>query len=461
MKPRTGQEERPGMAWPWNRLSQQRSPYTGVQPRDLGRWRLNTDRFLRVLRALVSVGERLQNSPSQEHPPPREDLASDIVLDELSAHTARGRLQVERVSYAEGRGNLILSYPSRSSGRSNPTVAFVGAHLDVVPADPKDWRRQPFELQVEGNRLYGRGVTDCLGHVAVLTDLFAQLAVSEVELGHSVVGVIIADEELSNTHGVGIGQLVKDGRLDHLKNGPLYWIDSADFGPTTATAGMALWRLAIEGKGSHSGFPQNGINAAELATEVVRALQQWFYAHYPTHPKEHEYGFRAPSSFKPTRVQVENDTLTKIPSTARIEGDIRLTPWYDPDEMKKGLAAFLKTLDVSQLPVFGPGRYTCNGQVGTARFEMLGVPSGGMACDLTSVGYRALTQAIAAVRPDSRPFALTGSLPYVRFLQEHDFDVQITGFGRNEAYHAPNEFADLSHMRDGFRILCHLLRHFG
>ncbi len=449
------------MAWPWKRWRRQRSVHTGGQSRDLSQWTLNTDRFLRVLRALVAVGERLQNSPSQEQPPPQEDLAGDIVLDELSAHTARGRLQVERVSYTKGRGNLILSYPGRSVGRPHQTVAFVGAHLDVVPADPKDWQRPPFALQVEGDRLYGRGVTDCLGHVAVLTDLFAQLAESEVELDHSVVGVVIADEELSNTHGVGIGRLVKDGRLDHLKNGPLYWIDSADFGPTTATAGMALWRLAIEGKGSHSGFPQNGINAAELATEVTRALQQWFYAHYPVHPKEQEYGFRAPSSLKPTRVQVENDTLTKIPSTARIEGDIRLTPWYDPDEVKKGLMAFLETLDVSQLPVFGPGRYACNGQVGTARFEMLGTPSGGMACDRTSDGYTALAHAVTAVRPDAQPFALTGSLPYVRFLQEHDFDVQITGFGRNEAYHAPNEFAELSHMQDGFRILCHLLRHFG
>jgi acetylornithine deacetylase/succinyl-diaminopimelate desuccinylase-like protein len=73
----------------------------------------------------------------------------------------------------------------------------------------------------------------------------------------------------------------------------------------------------------------------------------------------------------------------------------------------------------------------------------------------------ALAEAIAAVRPESRPFSLTGTLPYVRFLQKHGFDVQITGFGRMETYHAPNEFAELSHMRDGFRILCEVLARFG
>lgn len=33
----------------------------------------------------------------------------------------------------------------------------------------------PFKLIVEGDKLYGRGTTDCLGHVALLTDLFAQV----------------------------------------------------------------------------------------------------------------------------------------------------------------------------------------------------------------------------------------------------------------------------------------------
>ena len=29
------------------------------------------------------------------------------------------------------------------------TVAFVGSHLDVVPANPETWERNPFKLHVE------------------------------------------------------------------------------------------------------------------------------------------------------------------------------------------------------------------------------------------------------------------------------------------------------------------------
>ena len=38
-------------------------------------------------------------------------------------------------------------------------------------------------------------------------------------------------EESTAIPGVGVDMLVKDGKLDHLKNGPMYWVDSADINP--------------------------------------------------------------------------------------------------------------------------------------------------------------------------------------------------------------------------------------
>ncbi|MBI3304164.1 MAG: hypothetical protein HYZ72_19035, partial [Deltaproteobacteria bacterium] len=90
---------------------------------DLTAWRLNDDRFLRALGGMMAVCERLQNSPLKDAPSPQEDLAGDVVCQELEPLARKGKLRVERVSYAEGRGNLILTYP----GRTARTVAFVGA----------------------------------------------------------------------------------------------------------------------------------------------------------------------------------------------------------------------------------------------------------------------------------------------------------------------------------------------
>jgi len=48
------------------------------------------------------------------------------------------------------------------------------------PPSPKD------------DRLYGRGTTDCLGHVALITELFIQLAEKKPKLKYSVAAVFIA-----------------------------------------------------------------------------------------------------------------------------------------------------------------------------------------------------------------------------------------------------------------------------
>lgn len=68
---------------------------------------------------------------------------------------------------------------------------------DVVTANPESWSFDPFKLTREGDKLLGRGVTDCLGHVALLAELFRQLAVHRPPLKATVMGVFIANEENS------------------------------------------------------------------------------------------------------------------------------------------------------------------------------------------------------------------------------------------------------------------------
>jgi hypothetical protein len=74
----------------------------------------------------------------------------------------------------------IHAYTYTHSGKPDaPYVSFVGSHLDVVPANPDDWDFDPFQLHVDGDMLKGRGVTDCLGHVALLTELFRNIAIKK------------------------------------------------------------------------------------------------------------------------------------------------------------------------------------------------------------------------------------------------------------------------------------------
>jgi acetylornithine deacetylase len=79
----------------------------------------------------------------------------------------------------------------------------------------------PFTLSIDGDKLGGRGTTDCLGHVALVTELMKKLGETKPDLKSTVVAVFIANEESSIITGVGIDALVQDGLLNKLKEGPM------------------------------------------------------------------------------------------------------------------------------------------------------------------------------------------------------------------------------------------------
>ena len=89
-----------------------------------------------------------------------------------------------------------------------PTVLCYG-HFDVQPADPLElWESAPFEPEIRGDRLYGRGVADDKGQLYLLLAAARELAQAgelpvnvrfacdgeEETGGHSIVEFLEADE---------------------------------------------------------------------------------------------------------------------------------------------------------------------------------------------------------------------------------------------------------------------------
>jgi len=429
----------------------------------VGDLELNQERFLALLGKLVGESKQLQNSPSQGLVP-REDAASDHVLSLLAPYTTQngGVLEVERVTFVEGRGNVIVKYPGTDPEK---ICSFVGSHLDVVPADPSGWERDPFQLFVEGDTLYGRGTTDCLGHVALLTDLMVSLAELKPKLTSSVVVVFIANEENGSFPGIGIDQLDKEGYLDSLKKGPLFWIDSADSQPCIGTAGNTQWRLKVTGKLFHSGLPHKGINSIEMAMDVMNYIQRRFYADFPRHPKEIEYNYATPSTIKPTQIRCTPGALNQLPPECILEGDIRLAPFYDIKKVMSTIDTYVADINADPSIVAAEGEHGAHakyvlpdeGKQGVVELKWMGEGENGIACNLESVGYKALLKATESVIGKATPYAIGGSLPLVRELQDSGYDVQISGYGFSSRYHADNESASLDAYRQATRICSKLV----
>ncbi|CAN0908185.1 Acetylornithine deacetylase [Linum grandiflorum] len=420
---------------------------------------LNRDSFISLLEKLIGESEHVQNNPPELIP--QEVRVANHVLEVLrpfSTETGGGPLILNHASYSPGRSNLIVEYPGTEPGK---VLSFVGMHMDVVTANPTDWEFNPFSLSIDGDKLRGRGTTDCLGHVALVAQLMRKLGETKPKLKSTVVAVFIASEENSSITGIGVDQLVKNGLLEKLKNGPLFWIDTADKQPCIGTGGMIPWKIHVTGKLFHSGLPHKAINALELGMEAVKQIQLRFYLDFPAHPKEKVYGFATPSTMKPTQWNYPVGGINQIPGECTVSGDVRLTPFYNVSDVIKNLQKYVDDIneDIEKLDTRGPvSKYVLpdenlRGRI-TISFEEA---TSGVACDLDSRGFHVLCKATEKVVGHVKPYSITGSLPLIRELQEEGFDVQTAGYGLMATYHAKNEYCLFSDMAQGYRIFTSII----
>ncbi|KAL4129247.1 hypothetical protein PRIC2_005257 [Phytophthora ramorum] len=375
--------------------------------------------YVELLRRMIDVSEKVQNAPSLGLVP-QENLVSDLVLAELQPYTQ------------ENGGFLTVE-------RSDKTLAYVGSHMDVVPANAEGWDRDPFTLTVEGDKLYGRGTTDCLGHVALMTQLFKELAKSKPRLETKVVCVLIASEENSEIPGVGVEALMESGKIDFIKKGPVIWVDGSDSQPCIGTAGVITWTLKATGKLFHSGLPNLGINGIELGMDAMTKIQQRFY-----------------QDFSPWTRRRSTTTRSAM---GKITGEVRLSPFYEMKDMFARMHSYVDDLNANITSLEGKrgpvSKYTLPEEQWDGKLELTFREHylEGIACSLDSVGYKSLHAAIADVLGETKPFSISGSLPLVRDLQRAGLDLTITGFGKSSVYHGDNEYCELSDMKDAIKIL--------
>ncbi|KAF3449455.1 hypothetical protein FNV43_RR10183 [Rhamnella rubrinervis] len=420
---------------------------------------LNKDSFVSLLSKLIGESKYVQNNPPELIP--EEDRVVKHVLDSLlpfSVTTGGGPLVVNHVTYFPGRGNVIVEYPGTVPGK---VLSFVGCHMDVVTANPNDWEFDPFALSIDGDKLRGRGTTDCLGHVALVTELMKKLGESKPKLKSTVVAVFIANEENSAISGVGVDALVKDGLLNKLKDGPLFWIDTADKQPCIGTGGMIPWKLRVTGKLFHSGLPHKAINPLELAMEALKEIQLRFYRDFPPHPMEQIYGFATPSTMKPTQWSYPGGGINQIPAECTVSGDVRLTPFYNVKDVMEKLQEYVDDINenIEKLDTRGPvSKYVLPDEDLRGSLSLnFDEANSGVACDLDSRGFHALCKATEEVVGHVKPYSITGSLPLIRELKDEGFDVQTAGYGLMATYHAKNEYCLLTDMCQGYGVFVNII----
>ena len=86
-------------------------------------------------------------------------------------------------------------------GEARPIVLL--SHLDVVPADPREWSTPPFEGRIDDGYVIGRGALDAKGVAVIQLMALVELSKRDAPLTRDVVWLATPDEETGGVYGAG------------------------------------------------------------------------------------------------------------------------------------------------------------------------------------------------------------------------------------------------------------------
>ncbi len=146
-----------------------------------------------------------------------------------------------------------------------PDIAMI-VHLDVVPAGESLWT-----MRQEGDRLFGRGVSDMKGSITACLIVMRELVKMKSNDLPSVMLIITPDEEIG-------GASMKFLR-DKLKYSPQFVLcPDGGYGwkMVTNAKGCLQFHFQTTGKSAHASRLAEGVNAAEPLIELYQQLRRVF-----------------------------------------------------------------------------------------------------------------------------------------------------------------------------------------
>lgn len=174
--------------------------------------------------------------------------------------------------------SLVVRYRGDDSSGRKPIL--FSSHMDVVPADPNDWVRNPFELQEDETFYYGRGVLDNKFDVSLLTTLFIALKEQDYVPNRDLIIAFTGDEE---SFQATVQQLTRDYRplidaeFAFVVDGGGGSLNDAgeafQFEVGFAEKTYATFAVTARNPGGHSSMPRDD-NAIFDLTDALKRLQQ-------------------------------------------------------------------------------------------------------------------------------------------------------------------------------------------
>lgn len=248
---------------------------------------------------------------------------SNLNLIEWSADYLESLGATTRITYDDARqkANLFATI-----GPADVPGVILSGHTDVVPVEGQDWTSDPFKARLDGDRLVGRGTADMKGFIAVALALAPEFARRKLPL--PVHFAFSYDEEIGC---VGVRRLIED--LEKVPVPPRLCIvgEPTEMKVIIGHKGKKSVRCHVHGKECHSALNHKGVNAVEVAADMVshlRAMQRRIREQGPF-----DFGYDPPYTTVHTGVIRGGTALNIVPKDCSFEFEFRNLPQHDAEEL--------------------------------------------------------------------------------------------------------------------------------
>jgi acetylornithine deacetylase len=310
-----------------------------------------------------------------------------------------------------------------------------------VPVDGQPWESDPFALKEADGRLYGRGTCDMKSFVAVALALVPEFLTRGLKT--PVHFAFSYDEEVGC---LGVRGLLAELRQRPVKPRGCIVGEPTLMRPVIAHKGRKSMRCHIHGKEAHSALTHEGVNAVEVAAEIVTYLRGMARRKREQGPFDPD--FTPPYTTIHTGVLKGGTVLNIVPRDCELEFEFRNIPGDDLEVLAAEVRRYAETVLV-------PEMQRVNAATGIV-FEEINTTRGLVTSPDDEIVH--LAQRLSGANS-------LGKVSYgteAGLFQAEDIPTVICGPGSMEQGHKPNEFVSLEqvHACEAFmrRLMDHLAR---
>jgi acetylornithine deacetylase len=321
----------------------------------------------------------------------------------------------------EDRGGLMLS-----------------GHTDTVPVDGQAWSSDPFAATERDGKLYARGSSDMKSFIALALARVPDLATARLKTPLHF--ALSYDEEVGC---IGVRDLIAD--VARGPNRPVACVvgEPTSMRPVIAHKGKLSMRCDVVGHETHSALTHQGVNAVEVASELIAFLKGMARRQRDRGP--HDDGFVPPYTTIHTGTIRGGTALNIVPRECRFEFEIRAIAADDPEALVKELRDYAETVLLPQMRAVSADA--------AIHFHLLNAAPGlSVAPDAPVVK---LVQALTGANDTGKvSFAAEAGL-----FQAGGIPTVICGPGAIDQAHKPDEFVALDQIARCQSFLDRLMEH--